>query len=673
MAFYDNPIVDISSKQSEASVHAVLDTLSTNNGFICREEKPDYGVDITAELIIDEQASGYRFPIQIKSSKNLNKIESNDNHFISYQFLTSRLGYLCRLAPGYGIVVLYDDSSHTVYFDFVEEICQRLSSSKPQSDWQQQKYVNIHIPTANILDDTSAAKIHEVYQKRFINHKLLVEQHGAKYGIPIISDRLGFVQLDTNNPRTIVNFLTEYGTALFNHQDFAFLIKLIQKISPKDIEASPELAFVAAITYSESGLLIDARYYMRLVRKFESRFSDEELALLDLYGSETDFRFGDIDIENCISRLSEVQNRLSNVNNKLSILVRIDRLRILTAFGLINRDKQNVLVTQIRQTEKAIREAEIEANRRNILLLAVAGNLHQLGLNILSSSVTAIRIKEKMLGPTSEEERLQEAKQVEDIIESSNIILENIYKELQQDNSDAYVRAYTLYQISFTFCSFAFNSFMLSEGKRSWTQDWQDLFSSRYNGALSAYNEFVEMGAMDNAYSALTTAFELKILHDYTFSSPMPGASEDELQERIKAIGQQLGRTDYVSLVKKFINDTLPKSQDIQRPGFLDIEVGKERNFASSLAAALQLPASYIDNIVADIIANRRFYTIIPDPNAELLQDLRHSLSRRTMYSDKVIYTGNCRKCGFRTKPSRSVDTIIEDYILQHGKICLLL
>jgi len=671
LAFNDNPIVDVNSERSEDSVNAVRLTLSRKNGFIIREETPDYGVDMEAELIIDKKATSYRFPIQIKSSQNLTKIKSGQ--FISHEFLTSRLGYLCRTWPSYGIVVLYDDSTHMAYFDFVDKICERISLAKQQSVWQQQTNVNINIPTTNIFDDTSAIKIHEEYRKRFINHELLIERHGAEYGIPVISDRFTFIQLDVNNPRTIVSFLTEYGTALFNRRDFAFLIDLIQNISLKDIENSPELAYIAAITYSESGLLIDARYYMKKAREFGHSFSDEELALLDLYSSETDFRFGDIDIEQYVSRLSEVQNRLSNLSNKLSILVRIDRLRVLATFGLANREKQDSLVTQIGQTEKAIRDAEIDGNWRNILLLAVAGNLHQLGVNIFTSSINAMRILESIFGPTPVQHRVQEARQVIDIIESSTDILEEIYSKLDQANTNNYLKAYTLYQISFTFCSFAFSFFMLSKGEQSRAQHEQQFFRSRYNVALSAYNEFMHMGMLGDAYSALTTALELRILHDHIFSDQMPGASEDELQDSLKAIGQKLGRTDCVSLARQFINDTSALPKDARRPGFLDIEVGKEHNFASSLAVALGLHESCIDNILADIKANREFYSVIPDLNAELHQDLRHALSQRTIYSDKVTYTGHCRKCGFRTNPSRSIDTVIEEYILQHGKTCLLL
>ena len=673
MAFDDNPIVDRNSERSETSVIAVRSILLRKNGFICREESADYGVDIEAELVVDGKASAYRFPIQIKSSENLTTIKSGNDRFISHKFLTSRLGYLCRSAPGYGIVVLYDDSSRISYFDFVENICERISLEKLQSIWQQQEYVNIHIPTTNILDDDSAAKIHEVYRQRFANHKLLIEKHGDEYGIPVISDHLALMQLDANNPQTIVSFLMKYGTALFNRRDFVHLIDLIKKISPQDIENSPELIFVAAITYSESGLLIDARYYTRKAKEFKSRFSNEELALLDLYSSETDFRFGNIDIGEYISRLSEVSDRLSDMGNKLSILVRIDRLRILGAFGLVNSDKQDALVAQIRQTEKTIRDAEIDVNWRNILLIATAGNLHQLGVNIFTSSITAIRIQEKIFEPTPVADRVRGAKQVADIIESSTNILEEVYNELQQTSAGNYVKAYTLYQISFTFCSFVFNLFMLSKGEQPLAQGSQSLFCSRYNSALSAYNMFIEMGMMHDAYSALTTAFELRILHNHIFSHPMSGASEDELQERINAIGQQLGRTDYISLVREFIDDTLPKLKKIQRPGFLDIEVGEERDFASSFAAALQLPESRIDNIVADIIANRKFYTSIPDSNAELLQGLQHTSSLETIHRDPVTYIGHCRKCGFQTSPSKNVNRVIEDYILQHGKVCLLL
>lgn len=57
MSFYDDPIVDDNSKRSEESVNAVKSLFTRKNGFISREESPDYGVDLDVELIFEEKGA----------------------------------------------------------------------------------------------------------------------------------------------------------------------------------------------------------------------------------------------------------------------------------------------------------------------------------------------------------------------------------------------------------------------------------------------------------------------------------------------------------------------------------------------------------------------------------------------------------------------------------------
>ncbi|MFC2152916.1 DUF4365 domain-containing protein, partial [Bacteroidota bacterium] len=120
MTFFDNPIVDESSKISEESVLHVKGLFSRKNRFISREETPDYGVDLDVELIKNNGASGLKFAIQIKSSKNLKYI--NQSSVVSFKFKTSRLGYLSRRKPAYGIIIVYDDNTQIAYFEYVETI-----------------------------------------------------------------------------------------------------------------------------------------------------------------------------------------------------------------------------------------------------------------------------------------------------------------------------------------------------------------------------------------------------------------------------------------------------------------------------------------------------------------------------------------------------------------------
>ena len=135
MAFDDSPIVDQSSKVSQESVFAVKIFFSKKAGFIAREITDDYGIDLEVELILESsKPSAWSFPIQIKSNAKAKAVEHNGKQFITFPFLTSRLGYLCRRIPAYGIVVLYDEDSKSCFYDYVENIkIARIGRSKTVS------------------------------------------------------------------------------------------------------------------------------------------------------------------------------------------------------------------------------------------------------------------------------------------------------------------------------------------------------------------------------------------------------------------------------------------------------------------------------------------------------------------------------------------------------------
>jgi hypothetical protein len=56
MSFYDDPVIDDNAKRSQESVHFVKGLFSEKNGFVYREENPDYGVDLDVELMVDGKA-----------------------------------------------------------------------------------------------------------------------------------------------------------------------------------------------------------------------------------------------------------------------------------------------------------------------------------------------------------------------------------------------------------------------------------------------------------------------------------------------------------------------------------------------------------------------------------------------------------------------------------------
>ena len=118
MAFNDLPNVDTYSKNADKSETKLRELLSQENNFICRQDVPDKGCDFDVELINNDRALNWRFPIQIKSMEKLNLI--NNNQFISYSFETSRLGYLLRRPISGGLIVFYSLQENKCFYEYAD-------------------------------------------------------------------------------------------------------------------------------------------------------------------------------------------------------------------------------------------------------------------------------------------------------------------------------------------------------------------------------------------------------------------------------------------------------------------------------------------------------------------------------------------------------------------------
>jgi hypothetical protein len=669
VAFNDRPIIAESSKQSEESVRAVNQVLSQKNGFISREDLPDLGVDLQVELIEDGQATNNRFVVQIKSSKTLNCVKIDEEELISFTFLTSRLGYLCRHSPGYGLIILYDDSSSIAYYDFVENIVNRLSSRQNPSEWQSQEHVNIHIPTCNVLDHDSSKLIHGIMTARFKNHSLLIAQRGFEYNIPILIPEVEGTSIDFHDPTRVAKLIRDYGISLFNNRDFEFLLGLIQKLTIHEIESSLDVRYIVAIAFVESGKIIDADYHLRKLRAISDGLDKEKAALLRLYSAKVDFRFGRIDAQKYLLEIQSIMPDMKLPANRLSTRINIDFLEVGQSFGNRSRETHERLLLQLRDTIKLVSESDIDQYTKNILLLYAAGNLYQLGINLLITSITRFRILEKTFGPPPIYLRVAEAKQVIGVIDAATSIVQDVWNALEEKERNGRLGAHVHYRLASMFFSFAFNKLMLNNGERD-QESTEDLYAQRYSSAIVAYNYFVQELEYDEAYSSLATADEIGELYKYHFGKSIQGPSAQNLQERINQLSKETGREPHHSLVRQYLDETLPEMQKQTANDFANMTDPEIIKFAETYVTTIGLPHDRVKYIISDSLAIKRFKNAVPDKNAELLQDLKHTSSLRTLYASPIIHIARCLHCGFSTKPSTDVDDIIKEYLTTHGQSC---
>src|SRR5690606_4594330 len=167
---------------------------SKKNGFICRTDLPDFGVDELVELIRWNNASNNfqhatnkRFVLQLKSLKSIsenNLVRKSNKNFITISFKSSRLKYLLQYSPAYGLVIIYDVSTAKAYFDYAENIHKNLNDFNQGETWKSKEKPTIYIPFENELNTQSLEKIHEFFTKRHENADSLFSNHGEAYNIP---------------------------------------------------------------------------------------------------------------------------------------------------------------------------------------------------------------------------------------------------------------------------------------------------------------------------------------------------------------------------------------------------------------------------------------------------------------------------------------------------------
>jgi hypothetical protein len=323
MSFYDDPIVDDNSKRSEESVNAIRGLFTKKNGFIAREEIPDYGVDLDVELILASiGASSYKFPIQIKSTIAIKKVRSNNEEFISYEFKTSRLRYLAKRQPAYGIFALYDDSAQVCYFDYVDDIIVRLDETPARDGWREQDHVNILLPV-QVLDAALLPVLHERFVTRHRNSHLMVQEHGQKFSIPALGSKEAQAtnKIDFKNPIQVADYLEKFGSLLYNEAEFAMVNQLLGSISRERLNNSPQLVFLAAITYTQTGNVIDAEYYIRKAKKMPEVMKGEGTGMIEFSAARVEFMKGNIDYAFFLEEFRKIVDDAESLENKLTLKI----------------------------------------------------------------------------------------------------------------------------------------------------------------------------------------------------------------------------------------------------------------------------------------------------------------------------------------------------------------
>jgi hypothetical protein len=653
MSFNDDPIVDNASKNSEESVNTVRNILTQKNGFIRRKEDPDFGVDEDVELIINNQASSKKFAVQIKSVEKIKIIKKDNKEYLSLQFKSSRLGYLCRRPPAYGIIIIYDDSTKIPYFEYVEKIYQSLNDQHGDESWKQKDKPSINIPIENILNDDAIKTLYLKMIERHKNNQLLLVAHGDKYRIPVHDDKIINNEIDFNNPKHITKFLTENGLQLLDYSELNSINYLISRLTISDILSSKELILLASIINCEIGNFIDADYYLKKSELIED-YDEDQKNLRFFTRFKTDFVFGNFDNKIFLSKLENLLSTISENYNSLIIKINIIFLKLLISTEE-KRFTEN-LIHEIDQVFGTIFSLKTDNKKKYNLINYHAFNLHMYSMGMLIDKMEKLQIQKSLNISVPIIQRVNEVKKIIEILGlPTKYTLEAL--TFANENDDKYIRATSLYQLSHYFFMLQLSLFNFDQ-ITPLSKELESIFKTNIQYSLNSFDEFSKLSIKKAAFNSLILSYEISLLFKICYKNDLGAISSDKISEMIKSMTKELGLKDYDSTVLSAYSAKQRKQgNDFQ--SLLSSNENQLEQIAEKLISAIGLPQERKINVLIDLENHQYFFKNRKSDNLELLQDLRHTLSRDTYYKEKPDCLILCKKCGFKTKTGNDIKELM--------------
>lgn len=334
MSFDQLPIVDRYSENEDESNNHFRLHFCQRNGFLTSKPE-DKGCDFIVELINKGQSTNWRFPIQLKSIDAPTFIEKGTT--ISYSFEVSRLRYMLEPVPPVGLIMLYWPKTHTLYYDYAEDIYRRLLEKREGNmAWQSKENVNIHIPTTNVVNSVSLSKIHS---QMIMRHQNSGDRSPSLYpNATAISESA--TQPESQPAKGFEELLKNEGLKMFYNNEIPKLGQLLGKTHLEIVRENSQLSLLAGITYWQMGLPVDASFFLdKTVNNQSITAEDHEHAmwmklLVDKYLGKIGLREYNEKVKYLLSQVSRedevrrIRYELCIATNELQLLGLTDTIAI---------------------------------------------------------------------------------------------------------------------------------------------------------------------------------------------------------------------------------------------------------------------------------------------------------------------------------------------------------
>lgn len=501
MAFDDNPIVDRHAERSQESVLKTQLWFSKKNGFIPHliDGSDDYGVDIMCQLTEKGEALSFNFPIQIKSKKSYSEIEEDGELFKAFSFVTSRLGYLVRHVPYAGLVVIYEEDTQQLFFETVLELFNRVRESHDDLSWKKQHTVTLHIPSRNVVDKDNIQKLHTEIVRHFRQNNQLIIDHGSSYNIPAVD-----TPLETDST---VSFLIKYGQELFDANMYHHLSKVLQRLTMASVNTK-EIVYLSAITYVETGNLIDADYFSRLCDKHISQFTADQKDLLNAQRFRLEYYLGKKSTSELKSMLENSTEAHLTASQRISLKLNLLNLDLLNFIPDEQYDEK--FISSIERTLGEVEASDQPNTIKQYQFMYLSDLLGRAVSGILTQMFLNTKISESLGVSPQSPERQKRTERIQYLNRLGLNYLIDARKFAQDTNNDL-LEAFAKYYLALSFFG-NLRSYQIAN--RHWEENPKEYMELIYADSIDAYTYFNRKGMRPLASKAIYLALEINLLAD---------------------------------------------------------------------------------------------------------------------------------------------------------------
>lgn len=619
-----------------------------NSGFLLRRDVPDYGCDFDAELI-QEGASNWRVPIQLKSIANPDFVENGK--FLSYSFSTSRLGYLIRRLPAGGLVAIYSEKDENIYYELADIIFQALKKERETDEWMSNAKVNIRIPANNILDETSAAAIHNMFFGRFQRAQLMQRSHGNNYDLPQVNMDAN-APYDFNNLEDVKKAIMSFGLFLLNRSDLTMVYGMVSRIPSMEIYADKDLLIAAAMANIEVGHHIEGLVFIdRLNRTMQLKDAEKHM-----------IRFSELKAQLSLARITTIQfidaarelsKEIKEGPNQVVLEINLTFYELLKPDALVRPPLE--ILNSIGNVFKKIEKLDIDEGNKYLLEIWNAENLATLTSLQRFNILAEIQLLELMKVELSIEEKNRRLHPFYQSEKNLFLCVDRLAKKAESTGNKL-LKASTLAFFSrFTLVrEMDIISFATFPGLHN-----KNIVLTRIDHALEAYKYFTETAYHDQAYNALTTAMELMLLaRDFYNYVEVTANHFDQVESAMKALEVHLGR----ARLKFHIPVLIEKIKNDEKQSFGGMTDDQLNFIAHSYHKSLNLPQEQFANVKIEFEGFRTFSKRCKDDKLELRRFKRPGIADKDRYNYPPLFVLLNKQTGIRSLPDTDLDKLLTNW-----------